>query len=90
MRLAANRVPLILLGLGIAGCVTRGDIEEIKENQKKILEKLDRPGRGGPQAPPQRPQGPDAATTYSVPVGDAAAVGPADAWVTVVAISDFQ
>ena len=89
MRLAANRLPLILLGLGFAACVTRGDIEEIKENQKKILDKLDKVGRAGPQAP-QRPQGPDEKATYSVPVGDAPAKGPADAWVTVAEISDFQ
>ena len=90
MRLAPNRIPLFLLGLGFAACVTRGDIEEIKENQKKILEKLER-GGGRPTPPtPQRPHGPDAAATYSVPIGNAAAEGPADALVTIVEVSDFQ
>ncbi|OGQ85366.1 MAG: hypothetical protein A2289_01405 [Deltaproteobacteria bacterium RIFOXYA12_FULL_58_15] len=72
-------------------CVSRNDIEEIKENQKKILAQLEKGGRG-PMAkqPPQRPQGPDAAKTYAVPVGDDPVKGPADAWVTLIEGSEFQ
>jgi hypothetical protein len=90
MMRALDRVPLVLLALGFAACVTRGDIEEIKETQKKILAQLEKGGR--PQMPqqPQRPQGPDPAKTYAFPVGDAAAKGPAEAWVTLVEVSDFQ
>lgn len=90
MRMSLERVPLMLLALGIAACVTRGDIEEIKETQKKILTQLEKGGR--PQAPqqPQRPQGPDASKVYAFPVGDNASKGPAEAWVTLVEISEFQ
>ncbi len=90
MMRALDRVPLMLLALGFAACVTRGDIEEIKENQKKILTQLEKGGR--PQMPqqPQRPQGPDPAKVYAFPVGDSPAQGPADAWVTIVEVSDFQ
>ena len=89
MRMAAHQVPMILLGIGLAACVTRGDIEEIKENQKKIMDKLDKSGRAAPQRP-QRPRGPDRAATYSVPIGESMARGPADAWVTLVEVTDFQ
>jgi hypothetical protein len=60
-------VPAVLVSsLGFA-CVTRGDIEEIKETQKKILAQLEKGGR--PQGPqqPQRPQGPDPAKVYAFP-----------------------
>ena len=33
-----------VLGLVFAACVTRGDIEEIKANQEKILEKVEKGG----------------------------------------------
>ena len=91
MRLATQRVPLILMALGFtAACVTRGDVEEIKETQKEILKKLDqRPAAAAPQRP-QRPRGPDAAKTYAFPVGDSHAKGPKDAWVTIIEVSDFQ
>jgi hypothetical protein len=84
----AQRATLFLMSLGLTACVTRGDIEEIKENQGKILQQLEKGAR--PQARPQRPRGPDRTATYAVPVGDSAFAGPKDAWVTLVEISDFQ
>ena len=86
--LLRHNVPLVLLGLGLAACVTRGDLEEIKENQKKILEKMDRTARA--PARPQRPAQPDRNKTYAMPVGKSAIIGPKDAWVTIVEVSDFQ
>ena len=87
----ATQVPTILLGLGLAACVTRGDIEEIKENQKTIIDKLDKGGRApAARQPQQRPQGPDRAATYSFPVGEALARGPSDALVTLIEVTDFQ
>ena len=83
-----HNVPLMLLALGLAACVTRGDLEEIKANQEKILEKLDRSAK--PAARPQRPPQPDRNKTYAMPVGESQIIGPKDAWVTVVEISDFQ
>ncbi len=88
MRSAHHRVPLAVAALGLAACVTRGDIEEIKQGLKEINTKLDRGAR--PQQPQQRPQGPDATAVYAFPVGDSPAKGPADAWVTVIESSDFQ
>ena len=90
MRMATQRVPVILLGLGIAACVTRGDIEEIKENQKTIIDKLDKGGRAPARPAQQRPKGPDRAATYSFPVGEAFAKGPSDALVTLIEVTDFQ
>ena len=81
-------VALAAVGL-MAGCVTRADIEEIKATQKDILSKLDKAGQAAPQAR-QRPRGPDPSKTYAFPVGDAPTKGPADAWVTIVEVSDFQ
>ena len=90
MRMAPQQVPMILLGLGLAACVTRGDIEEIKENQKTIIDKLDKGGRAPARPKPSRPQGPDRAATYSFPVGEALARGPKDALVTLIEVTDFQ
>lgn len=76
------------LGLALSACVTRGDIEEIKANQKEILEKIAKaPAR---QPPRKRPRGPDPEKVYSMPVQGAAIKGTNDAWVTVVEVSDFQ
>ncbi len=80
----------LALTVSLAGCVTRGDIEEIKENQKKILDKLERGGPAARPTPPARPQGPDPAKTYAFPAGDSPAKGPADAWVTIIEGSEFQ
>ena len=81
------------LGLVVLACNPQQarDIEEIKKNQKDILAKLDTIARsGGRPAAPQQPQGPDPAKTYAFPTGDSPAKGPADAWVTIVEVSDFQ
>lgn len=93
MRLKSGLIAAIALGL--AACVTRGEIEELKKNDKEIIAKLDKiaanAGRGGGGAPqPQGPKGPEADKVYAIPVGDSAADGPSDAWVTIVEISDFQ
>ena len=73
---------------------------EIKERQRRILEKLDRidermKAKPTPQRPPQaqaqqRPGKPDPSKTYAFAAGDSPSKGPKDAWVTVVEISEFQ
>ena len=81
---------VVSFAVAFAACVTRGDIEEVKETQKKILAQLEKGGRPqGPQAQ-QRPQGPDPAKVYAFPVGKSATKGPADALVTLIEVSEFQ
>lgn len=87
-------LPFMTVGVGLSACVDPNDIKEIKKNQRQILEKLDEVAKKGPAAParPQRPQPgrPDPNKVYAFPAGDSPAKGPADAWVTVVEVSDFQ
>lgn len=94
MKLVTRGALVIASALAMTACVTRGEIEEIKKGQQEILTKLDAIAKAGPRAAqpqqPQRPQGPDPQKVYAVPVGDSAADGPADAWVTVVGVSEFQ
>lgn len=91
MSFSAKRVMVAALGLGLAACVTRGDVEDIKNDQKKILDKLDALSRGGvAQQRPQAPKGPDAAKVYAFPIDGSPVKGPADAWVTIIEVSDFQ
>jgi protein-disulfide isomerase len=92
MSLNAKRAVLVALSLALGACVTRGEVEELKSNQKKILDKLDALSRSGvaQHAAPQRPRGPDPAKVYSFPIDNSPVKGPADAWVTIVESSDFQ
>lgn len=91
MRFLNKQSLALVVAFGLAGCVTRGEIEEIKSNQKDILAKLDKIAAGAPRpAAPQAPRGPDPAKVYAFPVGDSPEHGPKDAWVTIVEVSDFQ
>ncbi|MBI3179639.1 MAG: DsbA family protein [Deltaproteobacteria bacterium] len=75
----------------LAGCVSRGEIEDIQKDQKLILAKLDALTRAGARpAQPQRLPEPDPGKVYAVPLGDSAVKGSKEAWVTIVEISDFQ
>lgn len=92
MRVSFKHSLGLLVALALVGCVTRGEIEELKKNDEQIIAKLDRIEKAGvhaqPQPAPQR--GPDPAKVYAFPIGESPAKGPADAWVTVVEVSDFQ
>ena len=77
--------------LAFAACVNKGEIEEIKTNQKEILAKLEEIGKARPApSQPRRPRGPDPTAVYAFPIGKSYIKGPTDAWVTVVEVSDFQ
>jgi protein-disulfide isomerase len=93
MRIAQKTVLLWTLGLSLVGCVNPNEIKELKANQEKILAKLEeiekKAGQGMPQRPPM-PAMPDPSKVYAFDVGKSAAKGPADAWVTIVVVSDFQ
>jgi protein-disulfide isomerase len=87
----AKHLLAVALGLSLIGCVTRGEIEDIKKKQDQILSKLDAMQRGGgANAAAQRPRGPDPQKVYAFPVDNAAVKGNNDAWVTIVEASDFQ
>ncbi len=84
---------VLVLLLGFTACVSQREIDDLKQGQEKILAKLDQLAKAGPQraaARDARAGEPDPQKTYAVPVGSSAAKGPEDAWVTIVAISDFQ
>lgn len=74
------------------------EFAELKKKQDEILSKLDKEiipkvdklASARPAAAPARPGRPDPSKVYAFPVGDSPAKGPADAWVTVVEVSDFQ
>ena len=97
--LAVGIVGLVGL-IGLAGCASPEDVEELKKGQKEILSKLEKEvlpklekienARVAAAAAPARPGQPDASAVYAFPVGDSPAKGPADAWVTIVEISEFQ
>lgn len=93
MKQIARACVVMLVVAGLTGCVSRDEINEIKENQGKILKKLDEVAKAGPAArkQPQRRAGPDAAKTYGFPIKkDHNTTGNDDAWVTIVEISEFQ
>lgn len=80
--------------LWASGCADAQTLERLESNQERIIGKLDtllkvRPrGAVGPAA--QRPKRPDPKQVYAMPVGDSHSKGPADAWITIVEVSDFQ
>lgn len=94
MRLGIKYALLGLLGLSLTACVSRGEIEAIKENQKEILSKLeDMDGGGGGRKRAKKRKKrkrPDPNKVYSFPVGESPVKGPEEAWVTIVEVSDFQ
>ncbi len=88
----------VALGVGLlfslSGCGSRAELEVIKQNQKEILTKLEeiakRPAAAAAPARPQRPRGPDPKKVYAFPVNNSPSKGKANAWVTVIEVSDFQ
>ncbi len=90
----------IMLAFGLAaGCASPEDIEQLKKGQtdilakldKEIMPKLDKLEKAGAAAPAAaQPSRPNPSAVYAVPVGDSPAKGPADAWVTIVEVSEFQ
>lgn len=72
--------------------VSRGELETLKKEHADALARLDKLERARAVAPsaPAAPRGPEPGKIYAMPVGKAPVRGPADAWVTIVEVSDFQ
>lgn len=98
----AGAAAALVLALGCQGQGTAArstaQLQEVLTNQRQILTKLDNlakavdsieAGGGRPQRGRQAGR-PDPKAVYKVPVGDAHAMGPADAKVTIVEWSDFE
>ena len=80
----------VLLAFAVS-CAGRDDVESLQLAQKEMearLEKLEK-ARAQPTAP-AAPRGPEPGKVYGMPVGQSSSLGPVDAWVTIVEISDFQ
>jgi protein-disulfide isomerase len=64
-------------------------VDQIAQDQRKILEMLQKGGvGGGAQRPPARPE-PDRSKTYAVDITNDVFDGPADAKVTIVKAIDY-
>lgn len=74
----------------------RGDLAELQGKTEELataqrsLETKQKELAAAPPVRPARIRGPDPAAVYSFKVGDARVKGKANAWVTVVEVSDFQ
>ena len=81
-----------VISVFLVSCVSRSDLDEIKGTQKQILTKLDELAKRPAAAPqrPKRPRGPDPKSVYAFPVDNSPMMGPKDALVTIIEISDFQ
>ncbi|MEO8601569.1 MAG: thioredoxin domain-containing protein [bacterium] len=83
------------LALCLVGCDQNRDaLNELREQQKQILAKLTALEKKLDRAPARpaaaRPSGPDPTRTYTLPIGNSATKGPADAPITIVEFSDYQ
>jgi protein-disulfide isomerase len=86
-----TRFAFALMIFAGCACVGRGEVEDIKKSQEKILAKLDEIAKARPQAANPAPrQGPDPAKVYAMPIGTSPVKGSDSAWVTIVEVSDFQ
>lgn len=63
-------------------------VDQIAQDQRKIMDMLAKGAGGAAPARPQRPE-PDRAKTYAVPIDGDFAEGPADAKVTIVKAIDY-
>lgn len=91
---AALSVPMFLFGCQKSDTKTKEALQKIDKRLAAIegaIAKGGAPGaaRGRNARRPQRPPGPNPATTYSVPIDGAAVVGPKHAKITVVEAFEF-
>ncbi|MDX2170725.1 MAG: thioredoxin domain-containing protein [Deltaproteobacteria bacterium] len=91
------RAALLILSLGLmTACHSdSAKLDEVREQQRQILERLtaiEKKLERGAARPPAaaRAGAVDPKQTYTIPVGDSPAKGPADAPITIVEFSDYQ
>lgn len=63
-------------------------VDQIAQDQRKIMEMLQKGGAGAGMQRPPRPE-PDRSKTYAVPIDNDVFDGPADAKVTIVKAIDY-
>jgi protein-disulfide isomerase len=100
MRILKGSTLLILpaVALAVTACAppdNSAELAEISQQQKQILAKLADMEKKletarAPQAPPQRPTGPDPDKAYDLPVAGSPIMGPEDGSITIVEFSDYQ
>jgi len=84
---------MLLLTLLVAACQPdtknlERKVDQIAQDQRKILEMLQKGGAGGGAPRPARPE-PDRSKTYAVDITNDVVDGPADAKVTIVKAIDY-
>src|SRR3954470_12955980 len=95
----ATTVSAVMLAISLIACVgchrDTQTTDELRAEHRQILsrladleQKIDR--LSSRPASPQRSVGPDAARTYNLPIEGSPVKGPADAPVTIVALSAYQ
>ncbi len=86
------KFPKSILLLVLVGCIDPGDVDALRQNQEHIqnrLKKLETRLEARARAPAAK--APDAsAKVHPFAIGGSPQLGPSDAWVTIVEVSDFQ
>ena len=102
-RTAVQTLPILLLLAALlltAGCTAEAELEELKDEQARLrqtlksvekrLGALEKGGQPAAKVPARRVERKNPARAGGVEIGEAPVLGPRDAWVTIVEVSEFQ